>query len=86
MRINHRRGVENSITDIKTGVSNFTPGGVQRKPAYRLVGVRHIGGANLVRALMWNVGTCRPDVKGGTQAEDPQGSEYRCRAQGRNNS
>jgi len=86
MRINHRRGVETIISDIKTRVSDITLGEVQRKPAYRLVGVRHIGGVNLVRALMWNVGTCRPDVKGGTQAEDPQGSEYRSRAQGRNNS
>ena len=84
--MNHRRGVETIISDIKTRVSDMTLGRVQRKPVYCLVDVRHIGGVNLVWALMLNVGTCRPDVKGGTQAEDPLGLEYRCRAQGRNNS
>jgi hypothetical protein len=33
---------------------------------------RHKGGANLIQALVWNVGTCRPDVKGEIQVEDPQ--------------
>jgi hypothetical protein len=26
---------------------------------------------NLIQALVWNVGTCRPDVKGEIQVEDP---------------
>ena len=30
---------------------------------------------NLNRALVWNVGTCRPDVKGETQVGGPQESE-----------
>jgi hypothetical protein len=43
------------------------PGKVQRKPVYCLGGVRHAGGVNLNQAFVWNVGTCRPDVKGETQ-------------------
>jgi hypothetical protein len=47
------------------------PGRAQRKPVYRLGGVRHEGGVSLDQASMWNVGTCRPDGKGGTQAGRP---------------
>jgi hypothetical protein len=36
-----------------------------------LGGIRHKGGVNLSQALVWNVGTCRPDGKGETQVEDP---------------
>ena len=43
------------------------PGKVQREPAYCLDGVRHAGGVNLIQALVWNVGTCRPDAKGEAQ-------------------
>jgi len=39
---------------------------------------------NLTQAFVWNVGTCRLDVKGDTQVENPQELEYRCEAQGRN--
>ena len=53
-------------------VANRTPGSVQGKPAYCLSGVRHKNGVNLIQALVRNVGTCRPDVKGETQVEDPQ--------------
>ena len=38
---------------------------------------------NLTQAFVWNVGTCRLDVKGATQAELLQESEYQCKAQGR---
>ena len=51
------------------------PGKVQRRPAYCLDGARHAGGVNLNRALVWNVGTCRPDVKGETQAGRTRKSE-----------
>jgi len=27
-------------------------------------GIRHVGGAKLNQALVWNVRTCRPDAKG----------------------
>jgi len=30
------------------------------------------GSANLIQALVWNVGTCRSDVKGEIQVEEPQ--------------
>jgi hypothetical protein len=35
--------------------------------------IRHKGSANLIQALVWNVGTCRSDDKGEIQVEDPQG-------------
>jgi hypothetical protein len=38
---------------------------------------------NLAQAFMWNVGTCRLDVKGETQVETLQEFEYQCEAQGR---
>jgi hypothetical protein len=37
----------------------------------------------LIQAFARNVGTCRLDVKGAIQVENPQESEYRCEAQGR---
>ncbi|MBI5967918.1 MAG: hypothetical protein HY882_08695 [Deltaproteobacteria bacterium] len=48
-------------------------GQVQMVPVYRLNGIRYGGGANLVQAFMYNVGTCRSDDKGEIQVEDPQG-------------
>jgi hypothetical protein len=45
---------------------------VQMIPAYRLNGIRYGGGANLIQAFMYNVGTCRSDDKGEIQVEDPQ--------------
>ena len=41
----------------------------QRRPAYWLGGVRHKGGVSLTQAVVWNVGTCRPDVKRRAQVE-----------------
>jgi len=41
----------------------------RRRPVYCLDGVRHKGSMNLVQALVWNVGICRPDVKGEIQVE-----------------
>jgi len=49
------------------------PGQVQRVPVYWLSGIRHGGGANLAQAFLCNVGTCRSDVKGEIQVEDPRG-------------
>ena len=45
------------------GVSEI-PGLAQGEPVYCLDGVRHKGGVNLIQAFAWNLGTCRPDVKG----------------------
>ena len=38
-------------------------------PAYCSIGVRHEGGMTLAQALVRNVGTCRPDIKGEAQAD-----------------
>jgi hypothetical protein len=48
-----------------------TPGQVQGEPAYCLGGARHKGGVTLIQAFVRNVGTCRLDVKGEAQVEDP---------------
>ena len=61
----------NRINDIKTWAWSIALGEVQKKPVYYLCGVRHKGNVNLVWALVWNVGTCRPDVKGEVQTEAP---------------
>jgi hypothetical protein len=42
---------------------------------YCLGGVRHKDGVNLIQALVWNVGTCRPDAKGETQMGRPHKGE-----------
>ncbi len=49
-----------------------SPGEAQGKPVYCLSGVRHKGDMNLIQAFVRNVGTCRSDVKGEAQVEDPQ--------------
>ena len=46
-------------------------GKVWAEPAYGPVGVRRTGGVTLIQALMWNVGTCRPDAKGAAQVGSP---------------
>ncbi len=33
-------------------------------------GIRHVGGAKLGQALVWNVGTCRSDAKGAVTSGD----------------
>jgi hypothetical protein len=45
------------------------PGQGWGKPAYCPTGVRHVGGVTLNQALVRNVGTCHPDVKGEAQAD-----------------
>jgi hypothetical protein len=62
-------GVNRSISDPQVSLHSCP----HAQTAYRLSGVRHKGGVNLIHALMWNVGNCRPDVKGEAQVEDPQG-------------
>ena len=37
------------------------------EPVYCLGDIRNKGSANLIQALVWNVGTCRPDAKGEIQ-------------------
>ena len=70
----------------------WAPGQVWGEPADCPDGVRHVGGASLVRALARNVGTCRPDTarpaRAGGEREcpkrtTPRGAEYRRGARGR---
>ena len=49
-----------------------TPGQVQGTPVYCLNGDRHRDGVTFTQAFVWNVGTCRLDVKGEMQVEAPQ--------------
>ena len=51
-------------------------------PADDLSGVRHGGGGSLVLARTWNVGTCRSDGKGSSQASGP-GERVRTEAEHR---
>ena len=39
---------------------------------YCLGGVRHRDGMTLILAFVWNVGSCRSDVKGETQVAVPR--------------
>ena len=45
------------------------------EPADCPSGVRHKSGVTLIQALVWNVGTCRPDGKGETQMRRPHKGE-----------
>ena len=45
------------------------------EPADCPSGVRHKSGVTLIQALVWNVGTCRPDVKGESQVRGPHKGE-----------
>ena len=40
-------------------------------PDYCFCGIRCKDGVNLLQALIWNVRTCRPDVKGDSQVGRP---------------
>ena len=69
--------------DVKTEGESLTRDKFGGRPVYCPSGIRHGEGVNLAQAFVWNVGTCRLDDKGETQAETLQESEYRCKAQGR---
>jgi len=47
----------------------ISPGQGRGAPDDCPTGVRHVGGVNLIQALVRNSGTCRSDVKGETQAD-----------------
>lgn len=51
------------------------PGQGWGKPDYCPTGIRHEGGVTLIQALVRNVGTCRPDVKGEAQADSLRKSQ-----------
>ena len=55
----------------------------QGKPGYCLRGIRRRNGVNLIRAFVWNVGTCDFDVKGKAyNGKPPVGRKYRSKIQG----
>lgn len=53
-----------------------------RQPVYWVSGPRHIGGVTCHQAGMRNVGTCRFDVKGKPQAENPMRGKVPMRGTG----
>ena len=63
------------LDDVKTGSLRKTRRSPGETPAFCLGGVRHKGSANLNQALVWNVGSCRPDDKGETQVRGPHVGE-----------
>ena len=58
--------------DVKTGIETLSREAGGGEPVYGSTGVRHEGGVILMQAWMRNVGTCRPDAKGDTQAGSPR--------------
>lgn len=70
--MNHRKRVE-SVGMVSKPGRVVGPGQAQRESAAWLGGIRHRGGVTLDQALVRNVGTCRLDVKGEIQGDDPQG-------------
>jgi hypothetical protein len=65
----------NALDGVETGGKALAPGmsvGGALRPGPR--GTRLGGGVNPDQALVWNAGTCRPDVKGEAQAGGPRKS------------
>ena len=56
-----------------------SPGPVQGESAARLGDIRHKGGVTLNQAFVWNVGTCRLDVKRDVQGRNPEGQRIDAR-------
>jgi len=56
---------------VKTKGKNTAGKEIQEKLASCLGGVRYKGDVNLTQAFVWNVRTCRLDVKREIQADDP---------------
>src|SRR6202007_2755166 len=57
-----------SLTDVETGGGRFSREEHGSSPGSCPRGIRHLGGAKSDQALVWNVRTCRPEVKGDVQA------------------
>ena len=80
--MNHRRSVDNCNRCQNQGL-DITLGQIRRVPVFRSGGIRHRGGVTFIQALVWNLESCRSDVKGDIQAANLQEFEYRCGAQWR---
>ena len=59
------------IDDVETGGKSLTRDKSGGCPDCGPDGIRHEGGVTLNRALVRNVGTCRPDAKGEVQMGGP---------------
>jgi hypothetical protein len=57
----------NALDDVETGGGRFSRDKHGGGPGSCPRGIRHLGGAKSDQALVWNVRTCRPDVKGEVQ-------------------
>src|SRR5258708_34661731 len=60
----------NAKDDVETGGASRFRDEFGSSPGGCPSGIRHIGGAKPDQALVWNVRTCRPDVKGEVQAAE----------------
>jgi hypothetical protein len=60
----------NAKDDVETGGASSFRDEFGSSPGGCPSGIRHIGGAKPDQALVWNVRTCRPDVKGEVQAAE----------------
>ena len=58
-----------TLDDVKAGANEQHRDQVGRSTADCPIGIRHEGGVNWQQVSLRNVGTCRPDAKGETQAE-----------------
>jgi len=63
------------IGDVETGGKSLTRDESGGCPDCGPDGIRHEGGVTLNRALVRNVGTCRPDAKGEVQMGGPHEDE-----------
>jgi len=70
------------LDDVKTGGLSKPQDKLKGNLFYCLGGIRHRGSANLIQALVWNVGTCRPDDKGEIQMEETIRMRVPMRTQG----
>jgi hypothetical protein len=72
----------NAKDDVETGGASSSRdkfgGGPEACPS----GIRHIGGAKPDQALVWNVRTCRPDVKGEAQLAETERARVPMRGTG----
>ena len=63
------------MDDVETGGKSLTRDESGGCPDCGPGGIRHEGGVTLRQAFAWNVGTCRPDVKGEIQMGGPHEDE-----------
>jgi len=63
------------MDDVETGGKSLTRDQSGGRPDCCPDGIRHEGGVTLGQALVWNVGTCRPDAKGEIQIGGPYEGE-----------